>query len=114
MFYTVVLKFWRCTRFTLYRLNKNVHNLPWKLTKACVSLNCGLVGRHVSNVRKQEEIGFLLKVVDLNSSGRVFFTSFRQRDFVQMALDEPFNLTTSLGCGETFSKLQNDSIEDSR
>jgi len=59
----------------------------------------------------------------LNSTqqpGCVFMTSFRSRDFVQMASEEPFNyhfgLWLLLGwiiLSQTCSKLRNDSIEDS-
>ena len=47
--------------------------------------------------------------------GHAFVTSFLPRDFFQIVSDKTFNLTTSLGkgCGQTSSKLQNDSIEDS-
>ena len=46
-------------------------------------------------------------------ASHVSATSFRPKDFVQMAFDKPFHLTTSLGCGQTCSKLENGSIEDS-
>jgi len=51
---------------------------------------------------------------------RVFVTSFRPRDFVQMASDKPFNylswlwlLLSHIILSQTCSKLQSDNIEDS-
>ena len=59
----------------------------------------------------------------LNSTqqpGCVFVTSFRPRDFVQMAFEEPFNyhselwlLLSHIILSQTCSKLWNDSVEDS-
>jgi len=53
-------------------------------------------------------------------SGCVFVTSFRLRDFVQMASHKPFNyhyglwlLLSHIIFSQTCSKLRNDSIEDS-
>ena len=58
----------------------------------------------------------------LNSTqqqGRDFVTSFRPRDFVQMASEEPFNYHSGLWLllsliifSQTWSKLRSDSIED--
>ena len=52
--------------------------------------------------------------------GRVFLTSFRPRDYVQMASEETFNyhsplrlLLSNIILNQTFYRLQNDSIEDS-
>jgi len=52
--------------------------------------------------------------------GRVFVTSFRPRDYVQMASDKPFNYHSGLWLllsyiilSQTCSKLRNDGIEDS-
>ena len=57
----------------------------------------------------------------LNSTqqpGRVFVTSFRPRDFVQMASEEPFNhfglwlLLSHIILSQTCSRLGNDSISE--
>jgi len=77
---------------------------------------------HTKFVSKEAQNSNIVAIT-LNSTqqpGRVFVTSFRPKDFVQMASEEPFNLHSGLWLllshnilSQTCSKLRNDSIEDS-